>query len=456
MGSSSRLGRCLSAIAALALLLSGATPAAAAPPRGLIRDAEIEATLARIGRPLFQAAGLTPSMVRIVLVDDPAPNAFVAGGQTLFVNTGLLMQLKSLDEVRAVLAHETGHIAGGHVERRDAALGGTRGLALIGMVGAAAAAVAGSGGAAVGIATAGTQAARRTALAHTRTEEASADQAGLRLVVATGGDPQAMLDVLRRFQSRAALTGSGGTSYGSTHPLWRERIDMLEAGVAAAPPGHPPSAEEAEGYARMVAKLVGFQASQGEIARRYPDSDTSEPARLARAVADHRRPAPAAATAGAEALIALRPEDPYYHELLGQFLLESGHAAPAVAAYRDAVALAPKAPLLLGGLGRALLNLDDPAADAEAREVLRRSAALDRANPGVLRDLATAEARLGDEGAASLATAERFLLEGRFREAGRQATRAVDLLPRGSPGWKRAEDVIAVSRRAAAAGARKG
>lgn len=340
MGSSSRLGRCLAAIAALALLLSGATPAAAAPPRGLIRDAEIEATLARIGRPLFQAAGLTPSMVRIVLVDDPAPNAFVAGGQTLFVNTGLLMQLKSLDEVRAVLAHETGHIAGGHVERRDAALGGTRGLALIGMVGAAAAAVAGSGGAAVGIATAGTQAARRTALAHTRTEEASADQAGLRLVVATGGDPQAMLDVLRRFQSRAALTGSGGTSYGSTHPLWRERIDMLEAGVAAAPPGHPPSAEEAEGYARMVAKLVGFQASQGEIARRYPDSDTSEPARLARAVADHRRPAPAAATAGAEALIALRPEDPYYHELLGQFLLELGHAAPAVAAYRDAVALA--------------------------------------------------------------------------------------------------------------------
>lgn len=453
MRASSRLGRCLAALAGLALLLPAAGPATAAP-RGLIRDAEIEATLARIGRPLFQAAGLTPSMVRIVLVDDPEPNAFVAGGQTLFVNTGLLMQLKSLDEVRAVLAHETGHIAGGHVERRDAALGGTRGLALIGMLAAAAAASAGSGGAAVGLAAAGTQAARRTALAYTRSEEASADQAGLRLVIAAGGDPEAMLDVLRRFQSRAAVTGA--TSYASTHPLWSERIDLLEAGVAAAPPGRPPAPEEAAGYARMVAKLVGFQASQGEIARRYPDSDTSEPAHLARAVADHRRPAPAAAAAEAEALIALRPEDPYYHELLGQFLLESGQAAPAVAAYRTAVALAPKAPLILGGLGRALLNLDDPSADAEARDVLRRSAALDRANPGVLRDLALAEARLGDEGAASLATAERFLLEGRFRDAGRQATRAVELLPRGSPGWKRAEDVIAVSRRAASAGARKG
>lgn len=240
MGPSSRLGRCLAAMATLALLLPGATPADAAP-RGLIRDAEIEATLARIGRPLFQAAGLTPSMVRIVLVDDPEPNAFVAGGQTLFVNTGLLMQLRSLDEVRAVFAHETGHIAGGHIERRDAALGGARGLALIGMLGAAAAAAAGSGGAAVGIATAGTQAARRTALAHTRTEEASADQAGLRLITATGGNAQAMLDVLRRFQSRAAVTGSGGSAYGSTHPLWRERIEMLEAGVAAAPFARPPS-----------------------------------------------------------------------------------------------------------------------------------------------------------------------------------------------------------------------
>jgi predicted Zn-dependent protease len=198
----------------------------------------------------------------------------------------------------------------------------------------------------------------------------------------------------------------------------------------------------------MVAKLGAFLDSPAQTLRKYPEANGSETATLARAIAWHRRPDPARAESNLDTLLAARPEDPYYLELKGQILLESGRAGPAADAYRRGVALAPREPQILGGLGRALLNLDDPAATREARDVLARSAELDAANAAVLRDLALAEARLGNEGAAALATAERFALAGAFRDAYRQAARAAALLPEGSPGWRRAEDLITVSRRA--------
>jgi predicted Zn-dependent protease len=435
------------AAALLALLVAalGAAPAAAL---SLIRDAEIERTLARIAQPLFQAAGVTPATIDIYIVNDPQPNAFVAGGRNIFVHTGLLTELDSLDQLRAVLAHELGHVTGGHLTRRDQMLQGTRGVAAIGMLGAAAAALGGAGGASIAIASTATQAAQRSALAHSRAEESAADQSGLRYLAASGSAPGAMLEVLEHFRGQEMLSYGRMDPYAQSHPLWGERISLLEAAVAALPPGRPPSAEDEYWYGRMVAKLGAFLDSPAQTLRRHPESDGSETATLARAIAWHRRPDPARAVASLDALLAARPDDPYYLELKGQVLLESGRAAPAADAYRRAAALAPREPQILGGLGRALLNLDDPAATREARDVLARSAELDAANAAVLRDLALAEARLGNEGAAALATAERFALAGAFRDAHRQAARAAALLPEGSPGWRRAEDLITVSRRA--------
>ncbi len=431
-------------LASLALALAAAPAGAAA----LIRDAEIEHSLERIAYPLFRAAGVNPGTVRLYILQDPEPNAFVAGGQNIFVNTGLLTELGSMDQVRAVIAHELGHITGGHQTRRDQALAGASGIAAIGMLGAAAAAIGGAPGAGVAIATGATQAAHRSLLAHSRTEEASADQAGLRYLAAAGSDPDAMLQVLDHFRGQDEMLGAYADAYAQNHPLWSDRIAMIEDRVAQLPKGGPPSAEDAYWYGRMVAKLDAFLKSPAQTFRKYPASDTSETALLSRAIAWHRRPDPAKAAATVDALIALRPDDPYYQELKGQILLESGHAAAAAEAYRQAVALAPKEPLILGGLGRALLNMDDDSVTAEARDALARSAAADKANSDVLRDLALAEARLGHEGAAALATAERFTLEGRFRDADRNAERAAALLPEGSPGWRRAQDMITMAKRA--------
>lgn len=434
--------RLLGVLAALLTLAAG--PAAALT---LIRDAEIEATLARISAPLLRAAAISPGSVDIYIVEDRAPNAFVAGGQNVFVHTGLLTDLDSLDQVRAVLAHEIGHLAGGHQTRRDQALAGAKGIAAIGMLGALAAAVGGAPEATIAIGAATGTAAQRSALAYSRSEEATADQMALGFLAAAGADPRAMLGVLSRFRGQEALTGRYADPYAQNHPMWSERLAMLEDRVAKMPEGRPPSEEEVYWYGRMVAKLHGFLDSPAQTLRRHPESDGSEAATLARAVAWHRRPDDARARAEVARLVAARPDDPYYHELAGQFLLEAGRAEAAAEAYRDAVALAPKEPLILGGLGRALLNTGDPGAVAEARDALARSAGLDDANAGVLRDLAVAEAQLGNEGAAALATAERFVLGGRFRDAERNARRAADLLPEGSPGWRRAEDIITITRR---------
>ena len=430
------------ALAAALALAAG--PAAALT---LIRDAEIEATVRRIADPLMRAAAVSPAMVKVYVVADPTPNAFVAGGQNIFLNTGLLTELDTIDELRAVIAHELGHITGGHLTRRDQAMAGARGIAAIGMLGAAAAAVGGAPEASIAIAAGTGQAAHRSALAHSRAEEAAADQAGLRYLAAAGGDPRAVVAVLERFRRREAMTGRYADPYALNHPMWTDRIAMLEERVAALPPGDPPSDDDAYWHARMVAKLDGFIDSPAETLRRYPDADASDGAAMARAIAWHRRPDEARADAAIGALIAARPEDAWLHDLGAQFRLEAGDAAGAAALWRQAVALSPREPLLLGSLGRALLNTGDERLTEEARDALKRSAELDRANGPVLRDLALAEARLGNEGAAALATAERFLLEGKPGDAARNAARAAALLPEGSPGWRKAEDVLRVTRR---------
>ncbi len=435
----------LTAFAAVVLAALGSVSQVAA--FGLIRDTEIEATLDRIANPIFRAAGLHPATVNIYIVNSSDINAFVAGGQNIFLFTGLLTRLQTVDQLRAVISHEVGHITGGHITRRNDALGGARGIAIVGMVGAAVAAIGGSPEAGAAIAFGSSAAAQRNALAHSRAEEASADQSGLRYIAAAGGNPAAMLEVLRMLRGQDMQRTVGVDPYAQTHPLSTERMALIEDKVASLPSGRPVDAEDTYWHARMVAKLTGFLARTRSVVQKYPPDDQSEPAILARAVAYHRQPDPQKSLALVNHLIELKPDDPYYHELKGQFLLESGDAVHAVASYQKAVDLAPFEPQILGGLGRALLNTNDPALTEKAREALAGSTRYDKANTGVLRDLALAEARLGNDGAAALATAERFVIEGQFSDAQRNAQRASILLPRGSPGWQRAQDVLAMVRR---------
>ncbi len=415
--------------------------------QGLIRDAEIERTLSLVSAPIFRAAGLSPSQVRIYIVQNPRMNAFVAGGNNIFIHTGMLRRLKTIDQLRSVIAHETGHITGGHMARRNEKLRQTRGVAGLALLLSVAAAVAGGGDAAIAGGAISQEAALRNFFNHTRVEESSADQAGLRYMIAAGADPRAAIEVMKLFSGQEILSASRADPYVRTHPLWSERIRLLEDKVANAPRAKPADPTEAYWYARMVAKFNGFIGRPDRTLRQYKN-DKTEIGALARAVAYHKRPDIRKAMATVDSLIKARPNDPFYWELKGQFLLENGNAGQAVRAYRQAVALAPKEGLILGGLGRALIALDQPNATREALSILEKSRSLDKANPRTLRELAVAYARTGQNGRASLATAERFALQGRLRDASVHARRAATQLPEGSAGWRNAQDILSAADRA--------
>ena len=419
-----------------ALVLS----AAQALSQGLIRDAEIEYALAQVARPILAQAGL-PSSTKIYIVNDNAMNAFVANARAIFITSGLLMRLETADQVQAVIAHEAAHIVNGHLTRRPAAIRSAQNTARLGLILAAAAAAAGGGSAGFGVLAGTSSAAQRSLFAHTRAEEASADQSGLRFMAAAGTDPQAAREVLELFRGQELLSANRQDAYAQTHPLTRDRIRAVEGFAAAVTPRTSDRSATDYWYARANGKMTAFLRAPGWTLRRAGQG-SDEVSVMRRAIAHHREPDQRRAMALVDALIAARPNDPYYHELRGQFLLESGQPAAAASSYDRAVRLAPDAPLIRAGLGRALLAAGRT---SDAVNVLERARADDGFDPRMLRDLAVGHARLGNTGLASIATAERFAATGRLADAAIHAQRASGLLPRGSSGWLRAQDILRVA-----------
>jgi len=415
----------------------------------VIRDAEIEQALRRVAAPILQAAGL-PASLRIIVVDDRSLNAFIVDSRSIFIHSGLIMRLEDPAQLQAVIAHEAAHIANGHYTRRAANIGQANTVARLGLLlGLAAAVASDNPGAGLGVAAGTASSAQRALFAHTRAEEASADAAGLRYMIAAGANPGAMLDVLDLFRGQEALSAGRQDPYLRTHPLTRNRLRSIRA-LAAGAATPAPDATTLYWYERMIAKLSAFQNAPARTLRRVGRDDRSEIARLSRAIAYHRQPDTARAIAEVNALVQMRPSDPYYQELRGQILFESRAYGAAVQAYSRAVSLAPRNALILAGYGRALLAADTAAGNREALDVLTRARARDPFDPRMLRDLALAHARLGQTGLAATATAERYALIGRFDDAQSLAARAMGLLPRGSAGWLRAQDVHDVAQTALA------
>ncbi len=420
--------------AALALSASTATGA------GLIRDAEIERTLKFVMQPLLKAAGSSSTRIKIYIVNDRAMNAFVAGGRNMFLNAGLIRRMKNVEMLQAVMAHELGHITGGHQSQRAAQAGAANTALALGLALGLAAAAAGGG---VGVAAGFTEAARRSQLGFNRTQEASADESSVRYMINAGINPQAGVDVLNLFRGQEVLNITRQDPYVQSHPLTTERLSRMKA-YAQKYKDRPNTQVKGINYwyARMVAKFNGFTGNPTYNLRRIKRSDKSEIATLARAINYHRLPNPKRALAEASRLTKMRPKDAYYHELRGQILLENGNARGAVGSYRTAARLAPKEALIIGGLGRAMLAKGSGASNNEALKALKNAYARDPLDGFMLRNLALAYARGGDNGMASVVTAERYALQSNFKQAEIHAKRAQRVLPRGTVGWLKADDIL--------------
>ena len=429
-------------IPALLVWLLLAMPAQAV---GLLRDADMEHALKQLAAPVLSAAGLNANRVKILVVNDNTLNAFVIGNDAIYVHYGLINKLGSAPMLQAVLAHEAAHIANGHLTRRLTNLGNTRTITGIGLALAAAAAASGNGQAAGGIAIGVASSANRAFLGHTRAEEASADQSGIRYMKSAGASPQGMLDVLDIFAGQEALSAGRQDPYARSHPLSRDRIRAMK-GFVAAYGTLPPNPGAEYWFARLKGKLSAYTRNPGWTLRRLKETPYADVRLLREAVAQHRQSKTKQALAAIDAAIANRPNDPFLHDMKGQILLETRNFGAAVASYGRAVQLAPRDPLVLSGYGRALLA---SGAARKALPVLEKSRSRDFRDGSMLRDLSVAYAKTGQTGMAALTTAERYALQGRLKDAGIHAKRASGLLATGSGPWQRAQDVLIASQRAA-------
>lgn len=395
--------------------------------------------------PVFEAAGMSPDQVHIILVGDHATNAFVAGGANIFFYTGLLQKTDGPDEVIAVMAHELGHISGGHLIRAREAMERASYESILGAIVGVGAAIATGDSAAAGAVGAGASGmAQRRFLATSRVQEASADQAAIGTLAKAGLDSAGLQTFLEKLQSEELLPADEQSAYVRTHPLTRDRVDAVSNAVQGSPnKGKPLPAAWIEQHARMKAKLLGFMQPE-QVAWIYDDHDQSIPAQYARAIADYRQNRVGEALLGVDALIALEPQNPYFHELRGQMLFEFGRVAEALPSYEKAIALAPRAALIRIALAHARMETAGNDTGRLQKSIADLKTALRDEPRSALshRLLATAYGRMGNDPLARLHLAEEALLQRKKDYAKEQAETALKGLPQGSPEWLQAQDVL--------------
>jgi predicted Zn-dependent protease len=424
--------------------LATAVPASA--QRGgipLIRDAEIEQLLRDYAAPVLRAAKLAKQNVRIVIINDRSFNAFVMDGRHIFINAGALMDSKTPNEIIGVLAHETGHLAGGHLQRLRERMAAAQTRSIIAMIAGIGAAVASRGGTGMAGIMAPQEVIRRSLLSYVRTQEDQADHAAVKFLNATGQSPKGMYDTFKRMSNETLFAAQHVDAYAQTHPMPADRVAALETIAKASPYwDKKDSPEMQQRHDLMRAKLVGFLDQTGAIARIYPLSDHSLAARYARAISTYRRADIRAALQEIDGLIQAQPNNPYFHELKGQALLESGRAAEAIAPLRRAVQLAPSPALIQIMLAQALIATNNATYAEEAVHLLRAALVKEPEAAGAYSQLAMAYGRKGDLAHADLASAEAAFYRGDYGAATMLATRAKTRLPVGSPAWVRADDIV--------------
>ena len=431
-------------LAAASALLVGLADSAWA--RAGIRDAEIERILRGYSDPLFRAAGLDEKAVSVMIINDPSLNAFVSGGQNVFINTGMIMTLDTPNELKGVIAHETGHISGSHLIRGPEAMSKAQVPILVGMLAGIAAIAAGAPDIGMGLLIGSQSIAQREVLAYSRTQESAADQAGVKFLNATGQSPRGMLSVFDKFADQEALSGARQDPFIRSHPLSRDRIAALQNLLDTSPfREKSDTAKELQDYALMRAKLRGFIETPEVVLRRYPLSDRSQAGRYARAAAFFRAADLDRALPEIESLIAERPNYAYFWELKGQILVESSRPKEGVPAYRKAVELAPNEPLIQASFGAALLATEDDTLIPEAKKHLQLALKDEPDNAMGWYYLADAYGRSGDDAKAALATAERFYSLRQYAQAISFSRRAQAKLREGSNDWQRANDIMSIA-----------
>ena len=420
------------------------------PP--VLRDTETEQLLREYTRPILRAAGLEKQNIQMVIINQGVFNAFVADGRRIFVNYGAIMQSETPNQIIGVMAHETGHLAGGHLAKMREQMAQAQTQMIIAMLLGAGAMVAGakSGGSNSGLANAGAamfsapgEVIRRNLLSYVRQQEENADKAGVKFLNATGQSSRGMYETFKRFTDESLFAARGSDPYVQSHPMPAQRVAALEELARSSPywdKKDDPALQLRHDMAR--AKISAFMERQDTVYRRYPLSNNSLPARYAHAISTYLHGDLRSALTQIDALIQQQPNNPYFYEVRGQALLEGGKPQEAIAPLRKAVALSNNAPLIEMLLGQALVATGNNAYTDEAIAILRAAVARETEAPIGYMQLAMAYGRKGDYAQADLASAQAAYLRGDNKTARDLASRAKTRFAIGTPGWVKADDIV--------------
>lgn len=413
----------------------------------LLQDTETERLLHSYEDPILKVAGLDPSAVKIYLVNDTSLNAFVAEGQNIFVNVGLFIHLKSPNEITGVLAHETGHMAGGHLIRGSGAIAKAEIPMLLSMLVGIGAAIAGAGEAGMILMGVGQSAAAAQYMSFSRAQEATADQMGQRFLRLTHQSGEGMVHVFERMANEEAMmVRNPESTFATDHPASRDRVEALQQEADASPYRDVPDSPQAVHAFEMVkAKIIGFILPVDNVLNRYPPSDTSAPARYARAMVYMRKPDFPKALAEINSLIKEEPKNPYFYEALGQIYVSMSQPMRGIVPYQTCVNLLPDAPELRVSLAAAQIATERKDIEQQAIDNLKIALQQDSDNPFGWYEMAQAYSDVGNEPMANLATAERYYSVGALPMSAVFAGRARQKLEKGSPDWQRANDIIAIA-----------
>lgn len=413
--------------------------------QGLIRDAEIESTVRGWSDPIFKAAGLRPDDVHLYYLNDPSMNAFATRGQNIFLHTGIILKAKTPNELKGVIAHEVGHIADGHLSRQDDAIAkATRPMILTMGLGILAA-LAGAPDAGAAIMSKSQEVGAVTFFAYSRVIEASADQAAAKYMEATHQSGEGLLRFFERFRYQDVFSGAKRYPYFLNHPLSSDRINALQRRVDASPYRDVKDSPQDQHELEMIqAKIVGFLYPPQTTFSLYPKTNTSLPARYARAIAYHQEASTKLALQKTGELLKVEPDNPYFNELYGQILFESGQAAKAIAYHQRAVDLRPRSALLKLNLAQDLVATESPEDTERAEGLLKQVLAKEPDNGFAWYELAQVYGNQGKTAEANLATAEQAYAMGDYYRALSFARRASAKLTQGTPQWRRANDIALV------------
>ena len=447
-----KTGKSLSLIIATVLVVVSVY-SSTAQARGLIRDAETEKLIRDYARPILKAAGLSAHNIKIHIVSDRAFNAFVVDGQNMFIHVGAIVNSDTPNQLIGVIAHETGHITGGHLARFRSQLKRAQSaslmlqiLSIAAMVGGAAAGsnVGQAGGAAL---MGGNVMIQKNILAYRRVEESSADRAAVTFLNGTRQSARGMLKTFEFFAEQGLASMRSADPYLQSHPMPNQRLSQLRDIASRSPYFNRLDSPALQRRHEMVkAKLIGFLDNPATVFNLYKKRDKSIPARYARAIASYRSLGLRSFLPQINALIAKQPDNPYFYEIKGQFLFEGGRPSTAIKPLRKAVRMLPKEPLLRVLLAQALLASSDDMLVDEAIRHLRKALGREDKYAVGYRQLANAYARKKNISRAEVASAQAYFYEGRLKLAKQQAKRAKKKLKNGSPQWLIADDILKFQR----------